>query len=82
MSCAELAMRRELLLLTPILASPSPTPTPVLPVPVPVPYPLPLPKLPLPYLNPTPNPGPFLWLLRGRSERHAISPLSWPVQAV
>jgi len=82
MSCAELAMRRELLLLTPILASPSPTPTPVLPVPVPVPYPLPLPKLPLPYLNPTPNPGPFLWLLRGRSEWHAISPLSWPVQAV
>ena len=82
MSCAELAMRRELLLLTPILASPSPTPTPVLPVPVRVPYPLPLPKLPLPYLNPTPNPGPFLWLLRGHSEWHAISPLSWPVQAV
>ena len=48
MSCAELAMRRELLLLTPILASPSPTPTPtpVLPVPVPVPY-------SYPYLNPT-----------------------------
>ena len=46
MSCAELAMRRELVLLTPILASPSPTPTPVLPVPVPLPY-------PYPYLNPT-----------------------------
>ena len=46
MSCAESAMRRELLLLTPILASPTPTPTPVLPVPVPVPY-------PYPYLKPT-----------------------------
>ena len=44
MSCAELAMRRELLLLTPILASPTPTPTPVLPVLYPYPY---------PYLNPT-----------------------------
>ena len=41
MSCAELAMRRELLLLTPILASPSPTPTPVLPVPLLLPYPYP-----------------------------------------
>ena len=46
MSSAGLAMRRELLLLTPILASPSPTPTPVLPVPVPYPY-------PFSYLNPT-----------------------------
>ena len=49
MSCAELAMRRELLLLTPILASPSPTPTPVLPVPVPVP----VVPYSYPYLNPT-----------------------------
>ena len=44
MSCAELAMRRELLLLTPILASPSPTPTPIPTVPYPYSY---------PYLDPT-----------------------------
>ena len=63
-------------------ALPLPLPYPY-PTPIPYPYTLPLSyPYPYPYLNPTPNPGPFLWLLRGRSERHAISPLSWPMQAV